>query len=83
MVICAVRNLSVLAYAQGFTLWHYRLNNMGDLNANPNYFGSVSDMLCVSDIIMVSGGGDACQVVVRSVNSATNEVALDYMRSSM
>lgn len=51
----AVRNLSVLAYAQGFTLWHYRggAASLADL-ALPGFFDQAQDMLAPGDHIHVS-----------------------------
>jgi hypothetical protein len=61
----AVRNLSVLAYAQGFTLWHYRANvpTLGatltppptaEEVAAPGFFDPAADMLAQGDIMLVS-----------------------------
>jgi len=56
----AIRNLSVLAYANGFTLWHYkagrdRLHLVGKLD----FFADAADMLAEGDMMMVtaSDGG--------------------------
>ena len=60
----AIRNLSVLAYANGFTLWHYKAG--GDPLARvqgPNFFADAADMLGDGDIMMVSaeeGGRIVC-----------------------
>jgi hypothetical protein len=50
----AIRNLSVLAYAQGFTLWHYKANagTLKDTSA-PGYFDDAADMLAVGDMVLV------------------------------
>jgi hypothetical protein len=51
----AIRNLSVLAYANGFTLWHYRA--VGDQLAQvqvPDFFADAADMLANGDMMMVS-----------------------------
>jgi len=52
----AIRDLSVLAYANGFTLWHHRLggDTLADV-AKDSYFADASDMMAVGDIVMVSG----------------------------
>ena len=52
-----VRNLSVLAYAQGFTLWHYKapkltLKALGE----PGFFNNAADMLASGDMLMISAG---------------------------
>lgn len=51
----SIRNLSVLAYANGFTLWHYK--SAGDEwseIASPDYFAEASDMMDAGNMIMVS-----------------------------
>ena len=51
----AVRNLSVLAYAQGFTLWHYRAAEDGIAEiAAPEFFEEASDMLATGDMLLAS-----------------------------
>jgi hypothetical protein len=61
----AIRNLSVLAYAQGFTLWHYRAH-VPTLGATlvepatieeigqPGFFDPADDMLAPGDMLLVS-----------------------------
>ena len=51
-------NLSVLAYANNFTLWHYRVEgNDGRAPADnvisPGYFNNAVDMLRVNDRILI------------------------------
>jgi hypothetical protein len=51
----AIRNLSVLAYANGFTLWHYK--TCGEEQATvtaPSFFRDAGDMLASGDMVMVS-----------------------------
>ena len=54
------RNLSVLAYANGFTLWHYRggAGKLQDLS-QPDFFEPADDMMSAGDVIMVSGADGA------------------------
>lgn len=65
----AIRNLSVLAYAQGFTLWHYKggLENLSDIGA-AGFFRDASDMLASGDIVMISAGDGARIVCVASTD---------------
>ena len=56
----SIRNLSVLAYANGFTLWHYksgvdRLHEVGQAG----FFSDAEDMLAHGDIMMVSAADGA------------------------
>ena len=51
----AVRHLSVLAYANGFTLWHYKAGKDPlDSVVTNNYFADAADMLTTGDLVMVS-----------------------------
>jgi hypothetical protein len=57
----AIRNLSVLAYANGFTLWHYRAekDRLSQVE-KPDFFADAADMLAEGDMMMISaadGGG--------------------------
>jgi hypothetical protein len=60
----ALRNLSVLAYANGFTLWHYKAAGEDKAApAAPGFFDPAGDMLAAGDMIMVSspaGGRVLC-----------------------
>lgn len=51
----AIRNLSVLAYANGFTLWHYNAGKtpLAEVAAD-GFFSDASDMVAVGDFIIVS-----------------------------
>ena len=44
-------DLSVLAYANGFTQWHYRTD---DRTVGPGYFDEASDMVRPGDFIFVN-----------------------------
>lgn len=56
----AVRNLSVLAYANGFTLWHYKSgkDRLEAISGN-NYLSDAADMLTPGDLIMVTAADGA------------------------
>jgi hypothetical protein len=60
----AVRHLSVLAYAQGFTLWHYKAGSERlEQVAEGGFFADAADMLAGGDMVMVSasdGGRILC-----------------------
>ena len=66
----AIRNLSVLAYAQGFTLWHYRASTVAGTR-RPDFFGAARDMLSVGDMILVSAAGAGAVLVVASIDDGT------------
>lgn len=48
----ALNNLSVLAYANNFTLWHYATADTSVVTAN--YFNAASDMLRRNDLIIAN-----------------------------
>jgi hypothetical protein len=51
----ALRNLSVLAYANGFTLWLYKTASDDQRSVTlPGFFDDASDMLAGGDMMMVS-----------------------------
>lgn len=48
------RNLSVLAYANGFTLWHYTTEDNDVSVGQIGYFSDASDLLRKGDIIIAN-----------------------------
>ncbi|MFK7866500.1 MAG: hypothetical protein AB8B77_03575 [Alphaproteobacteria bacterium] len=48
------KNLSVISYANGFTLWHYASLDTGATMLEENYFGGASDALRSGDMILVN-----------------------------
>jgi hypothetical protein len=61
----AIRNLSVLAYANGFTLWHYKSGKDAlDSVSSGNYLADASDMLTAGDLVMVTAADGARIVCV-------------------
>jgi hypothetical protein len=58
-----IRDLSVLAYANGFTLWHYKAGNDSLAGvACDDYFADASDMMASGDMILISGA-KACRML--------------------
>ena len=56
----AIRNLSVLAYANGFTLWHYKAGSdrLQTVVAR-DFFADAADMLAQGDLLMISAADGA------------------------
>lgn len=53
-------DLSVLAYANGFTFWHYRTGDPSAALAETGYFAAAADMLRPGDMLLANtadGGG--------------------------
>lgn len=51
-------SLSAISYANGFTLWHYRTNDLIANVDNINYFNDAHKMLRIGDFIFVNAGVD-------------------------
>ena len=51
------KNLSVIAYANGFTLWHYSSasETLATITAN-GYFNNVKTLMNIGDIVIICGG---------------------------
>lgn len=47
-------DLSVLAYANNFTLWHYTTTDASGTVEGSNYFNSAATMLRVNDLMIVN-----------------------------
>jgi len=68
----AIRNLSVLAYANGFTLWHYKTGaDPLDTIGAGNYLAHASDMLTAGDMIMITAVNGATILVVTHADLET------------
>jgi len=48
------QDLSALAYANGFTLWHYATKDSAEVVAADGYFNPAADMLRSGDIIIAN-----------------------------
>ena len=72
----AVRNLSVLSYANGFTLWHYKAADPLHAVEAPGYFGDAGDMLAQGDMMMLSAADGARIVCVSASGDDVRTAAL-------
>jgi len=54
-----LENLSVLAYSNNFTQWHYKSEDGIKSILGKDYFNDATDMLRVGDMIIVNSGIDA------------------------
>jgi hypothetical protein len=71
----ALRNLSVLAYAQGFTLWHYRGSACPLARATaPGFFNPAADLIAAGDMLLVSAA-DGGRVLFVATSSEAAGVA--------
>lgn len=73
------KNLSVLAYSNGFTLWHYTTpDSAADVDTS-GYFNTAADMLRAGDMVMAnvstSGVPAAGIFLIASSTSTTVDVS--------
>ncbi len=69
------KNLSVLAYSNGFTLWHYTTTDAASAVDSSGYFNSAADMVRVGDMILANTDtGNSCATGVFVVASNTGTV---------
>lgn len=70
-------NLSAISYANGFTLWHYRTDDLiADID-NAGYFNDANKMLRTGDFVFVNAGLDdipshGVVVVLSNANGVVN-----------
>jgi hypothetical protein len=58
----ASKDLSVLAYANGFTLWHYTTTDLATEVDTRGYFNGATDLLRVGDMILANTDTDGAPV---------------------
>ena len=67
----SIRNLSVLAYANGFTLWHYKAGaDQLETATQLGFFAEAEDMLAAGDMMMISAANGGLLVSVAGAGSA-------------
>ena len=67
------KNLSVIAYANGFTLWHYKTtDNMADLLNG--YFNPVADLMSVGDMFLINAGDQTGFRVITKIENKNVEL---------
>jgi len=73
------KDLSVLAYANGFTLWHYTSADTKTDVTVSGYFDDVADTLRKGDMVIVNAGTDGTAensiMVVSSVSEGAVSIA--------
>ena len=74
------RQLSVLAYANGFTLWHYRTS--ADDLLTPGYFDSAQELLREGDQIIANTAGQTGSGIVNLVVTRVEENGVGVGRAN-
>lgn len=68
------RNLSVIAYANGFTLWHYKTNDTIAEVQDPTYFARVAVLMNAGDIIIINCDDGAYFRQIKTIAGETVEL---------
>ncbi|MDE6481550.1 MAG: hypothetical protein K2L25_01880 [Alphaproteobacteria bacterium] len=68
------KNLSVIAYANGFTLWHYASEDKMTAISASGYFDSVKTLMNVGDVIIINASDNTALKKV-SANASNVTVA--------
>lgn len=71
------KNLSVIAYANGFTLWHYSAaETLTTITAN-GYFNNVKTLMNIGDIIIINASDNTAikKINVTELNVTTVALA--------
>ena len=72
------KNLSVIAYANGFTLWHYASvkETMSTITVN-GYFNSVRTLMNIGDVIIINASDNTTikKINVTELNVTTSALA--------
>lgn len=63
-------DMSVIAYANGWTMWHYRTQDELALVLNTDYFPKRAvDLMAVGDVIYVTSKGSTSQLQVLKIEN--------------
>ncbi len=71
------KNLSVIAYANGFTLWHYSASEtMATIGAN-GYFNNVKTLMNIGDVIIINASDNTSikKINITDLNVTTSALA--------
>ncbi|MBR6364262.1 MAG: hypothetical protein IKS08_04220 [Alphaproteobacteria bacterium] len=71
------KNLSVIAYANGFTLWHYAANETLATITASGYFNIVKTLMNTGDVIIINGSDKTSIKKIAVGDSAVTTAALD------
>lgn len=69
------RNMSVIAYANGFTLWHYKCDEPLSEIMKPDFFAPIWTLCAVGDIIIINADDSTCMRKICLVADKTVRLA--------
>ena len=63
------KNLSVIAYANGFTLWHYAANETLSTITASGYFDGVKTLMNTGDLVIINASDNTS---IKKITVSTN-----------
>ncbi len=71
------KNLSVIAYANGFTLWHYSASETLATITATGYFNDVKTLMNIGDIVMINASDNTAikKINITELNVTTASLA--------
>jgi outer membrane protein assembly factor BamA len=71
------KNLSVIAYANGFTLWHYAGSETLATISATGYFNSVKSLMNAGDVVIINGSDNTAikKINVTNLNVTVGAIA--------
>lgn len=70
------KNLSVIAYANGFTLWHYAAQETMATIIASGYFNGVKTLMNTGDIVIINASDNTSIKKISVANNAVSVAAL-------
>ncbi|MDE5615311.1 MAG: hypothetical protein K2I81_00555 [Alphaproteobacteria bacterium] len=67
------KNLSVIAYANGFTLWHYASDEKMATVTAAGYFNSVKTLMNIGDVVIINASDNT---TIKKVAATADNVSL-------
>lgn len=67
------KNLSVIAYANGFTLWHYAADEKMNAISTAGYFDSVKTLMNIGDVVIINASDNTS---IKKVSATSENVTL-------
>lgn len=61
------KNLSVLAYANGFTLWHYASEDLMEEITKDGYFDPIYTLVGIGDIFILNGADTTKTMYLKNI----------------
>ena len=66
------KNMSVIAYANGFTLWHYKSDDNMQIISMNGYFMPIHSLMAIGDIIIINAQDGTAIKAVKKMDSSSS-----------